>query len=73
MTDREKEIREKIQMLALAGRMAIARKDLKQSAELILEVQPLMRELAEITNDGHWNDLADEGTDLYNRRPRDAR
>lgn len=70
MTEKEMEIRDQIEKLANQGRDAALSGNIERSAELILQVQPLMRELAKLTEDDHWNELADEGTELYNNRPR---
>lgn len=65
MTEREMELRKKINEIAHKGRAAAIRKDRETATALVLQIEPLLRELAAITQTDHWNELADRGMELY--------
>lgn len=66
------EIKAEINWLATQGREAARAKNLPRSRELLAKTWPLVAELARLTGDKKWSELADEGArlsgDFNNRR-----
>lgn len=62
--ERIAQIRKEMQDIAVRGIVAAQDQNLELSVQLLSQIEPLVKELAELTNDPDWARLAAEGAQL---------